>query len=262
MAVAVTYNAATRQLTVDPTETLVPNSAYTLVLDGLKDVAGNALPLTEIHFTTGDAPAVPGLVLGYACDEGAGTTVADASGRGKTGLLVNGPTWALGVSGTSVRLDGMNDYVRVNSPQHPTGDWTWGLWVYPEAVTGWIRLMEIQTSGSSGVELALTDGQLEVWYGGQRRIPPVGRVPVNAWTHLALQRQGAQLRLAVNGAQVASASGVAALSFGTCPLLWGVDADSGCTRALNGYLRGRLDAVRVYNRALSVSELQVVMGLP
>jgi hypothetical protein len=35
-----------------------------------------------------------------------------------------------------------------------------------------------------------------------------------------------------------------------------VDNDSGCTGTLNGYFAGRLDEVRIYDRALSASELQ------
>ena len=37
----------------------------------------------------------PGLVAYWRCDEGAGTTLADATGNGHTATLINGPTWTL-----------------------------------------------------------------------------------------------------------------------------------------------------------------------
>ena len=36
------------------------------------------------------------LVTAYGMNEGSGTTLADASGSGHTGTLVNGPAWVAG----------------------------------------------------------------------------------------------------------------------------------------------------------------------
>ncbi len=50
--------------------------------------------------------------------------------------------------------------------------------------------------------------------------------------------------------------------FSTCPLLIGVDNDSGCTGTLNGYFAGRLDEIRIYGRTLTATEIQTDMNTP
>jgi hypothetical protein len=51
---AVSYNATTRVLTVNPGATLAPNTLYTVRLStGIRDTAGNPLPATTWSFTTG-----------------------------------------------------------------------------------------------------------------------------------------------------------------------------------------------------------------
>ena len=55
------------------------------------DGAGN---LSENHSNTASAtPQAPNLVTAYGLNEGSGTTLADVSGSGHTGTLVNGPAW-------------------------------------------------------------------------------------------------------------------------------------------------------------------------
>ncbi|MFC5729465.1 MULTISPECIES: family 43 glycosylhydrolase [Nocardioides] len=62
-------------------------------------------------------PAVPpaaadvteGLVLRYDLDQASGTTVVDTSGQGRDGTLVGGGTWA----GGSLSLDGVDDHVKL-----------------------------------------------------------------------------------------------------------------------------------------------------
>ena len=52
-----------------------------------------------------------GLVAGYAFDEGAGATTADASGQGHIGALL-GATWTPnGHAGAALSFDGNNDWV-------------------------------------------------------------------------------------------------------------------------------------------------------
>src|SRR5437868_14732981 len=47
------------------------------------------------------------------CNEGTGTTVADASGNNHIGTLTNGPTWGAGKYGQGINLDGTNDYINI-----------------------------------------------------------------------------------------------------------------------------------------------------
>jgi hypothetical protein len=79
--------------------------------------------------------------------------------------------------------------------------------------------------------------------------------------HIALSRTGGVLRIYINGAaDSVTGSDSRTFNFNSCPLLVGVDADSGCTGLLNSYLTGTVDEIRVYNRALSQAEIQSAMN--
>ncbi|MEK7389875.1 MAG: LamG domain-containing protein [Elusimicrobiota bacterium] len=73
-------------------------------------------------------------------------------------------------------------------------------------------------------------------------------LPANAWTHLAATNDGSVLRLYRNGVMTSSAvvTGVPVASTGTLQL--------GASRA-GEYFNGKLDEARVYNRALSATEV-------
>jgi concanavalin A-like lectin/glucanase superfamily protein len=86
-------------------------------------------------------------------------------------------------------------------------------------------------------------------------IGPTG-IAANAWTHLALTYDGATLRLYVNGTQAASRAESSALQSVANPLWIGGNSPYG------EYFQGLIDEVRVYNRALAVSEIQADMNAP
>ena len=81
-------------------------------------------------------------------------------------------------------------------------------------------------------------------------------LPVNAWTHLAATYDGTTMRLYVNGVQVASRPQTGNIATSTNPLQIGGDSIYG------QYWSGRIDEVRVYNRALSAAEIQTDMNVP
>ena len=78
----------------------------------------------------------------------------------------------------------------------------------------------------------------------------------NTWAHLAATYDGATVRLYVNGVQVASRAQTGAIATSTNPLQIGGDSIYG------QYFAGRIDEVRIYNRALSVAEIQSDMNTP
>jgi hypothetical protein len=53
------------------------------------------------------------LVAYWKFDEGTGTTTADSSGNGNTGILTNGPLWTAGRIGNALYFDGIDDNVTV-----------------------------------------------------------------------------------------------------------------------------------------------------
>ena len=66
-------------------------------------------------------------------DEGSGTSVADSSGNGNTGTLVNGPLWTAGRVGNALFFDGIDDNVTVpdSTSLDLSSSFTLSAWVNP-----------------------------------------------------------------------------------------------------------------------------------
>ena len=74
------------------------------------------------------------------------------------------------------------------------------------------------------------------------------------WIHLAGTYDGTRQRLYVNGAEVASLPASGPITESAGPLRMGGNGVWG------EYFAGRIDEVRIYNRALSVAEIQADMN--
>jgi hypothetical protein len=207
----------------------------------------------------------PGLVAAYAFDEGAGTTAADASGRGHTGV-VSGAAWtAAGRYGGALDFDGQNDWVTVADAAELdlTAGMTLEAWVYPTAAPinwrqvvakeGASQMVYFLHAGSGGGNLPATG----VWTGGVERTL-VGGTPLvpDAWVHVAATYDGARQRLYVNGTEVANRAQTGSILTSTGPLRVGGNGVWG------EFFAGRIDEVRVYDRALTPQEIQADLARP
>ncbi len=81
-------------------------------------------------------------------------------------------------------------------------------------------------------------------------------LPLNTWTHLTVTYDGTTLRLYVNGTQVGSRAMTGALLTSTGALRIGGNSIWG------EFFQGRIDEIRVYNRALSAAEILADMNTP
>jgi hypothetical protein len=89
---------------------------------------------------------------------------------------------------------------------------------------------------------------------GMRSLDAPSAIPLNKWTHLAISFGSAMKRLYVNGAQVASESGLGALIYEPpgVPVTIGSKIDSNTSKA---NFTGLVDEVSVYNRPLTINEI-------
>jgi PKD repeat protein len=243
-----------------PSNTFVDNdgsSPATIANAGLEPAYRDIKP--------GSSPGPSGdLALAYGFDEGAGQSVTDASGNQRTASLIGGTSWTTGRFGSALLLDGTNDYVQVPLPGLPTADFTWSAWVWLAEIRAFQTIMEAQGTSMAELELNVTStGALSVWMRGAELLTTARRVTARQWHYVTLQRSGSLVRVYVDG-EPDSRSGTSSslLNFSTCPLLIGVDADSGCTGSLNGHLSGAIDELRVYRRALGQAEIQHDMTTP
>jgi hypothetical protein len=203
------------------------------------------------------------LVAAYSFNEGAGSTVGDASGTGNAGTI-NGATWTTaGRFGNALSFNGTSSFVTV--PDSPALRLTAGVtleaWVNPSTVTpAWRPVifkgdldywMQPTTAGGP------PNGGVTIAGGSWHDTYATSVLPINTWTHLALTYDGSALRLYVNGSQVSSSSVTGTIRTSSNPLEIGAD-----TIFYSHYFAGLIDEIRVYNRALSLAEIQNDMNTP
>jgi hypothetical protein len=139
-------------------------------------------------------------------------------------------------------------------------------WVYPTASGGgaWRNVLIKERAGGEIYNLyANTDANGPTIYVVRAAAPDApleaagtGVLAANTWTHLAATYDGATLRLYVNGSQVGSRAVSGALLASTGALRIGGNSIWG------EYFQGRIDEVRIYNRALGLTEIQADMNAP
>ena len=223
---------------------------------------GTTPPPQNGHITsTSTAPfrgsTTNGLVGAYAFEEASGTTVVDASGKGNTGTI-SGATWTTqGRFGKALSFDGVNDWVTINDAASLdlTTSMTLEAWVYPTVnMSQWATVVLKEQPGGGLYELYANGDQSQpltsVTVGGQYRVLSGGPwLLANQWTHLAATYDGTTQRLYVNGTQVAQRPQTGPTQVSSSPLRLGGNSVWG------EFFKGRIDEVRVYNRALSAAEI-------
>jgi glucose/arabinose dehydrogenase len=221
-----------------------------------------AVPTTYTATFTA-APAPSSLVAAYSFDAGSGSTLADVSGRGHTGAI-SGAVWSTaGRNGGALSFDGVNDMVTVTDTPalDLTSAMTLEAWVRPTSANGWRTVALKEQPGNLVYALyGNHNGQrpsANLWLGAAEvEARGAGRLTTGVWTHLAATYDGAAIRVYVNGALSGSTStsGAIAVSSGAFRI--------GGNAVWSEFFAGLIDDLRLYNRALSATEIQADMATP
>jgi PKD repeat protein len=224
----------------------------------------NTAASTNIVITTTVANPPPvqtgtnGLVAALGFEEGSGTTVTDVSGSGNHGTVV-GATWVTGRYGYGLSF-GPGAYVSIadSASLDLVNGVTMEAWVNPSSLSGWMNLV-LKPQGSAGICYAFqacsSSGQAPsfgVTPSSSNLQAPSG-LPLNTWTHVAATYDGATMQIYVNGVSVASRAQTGLLSTSADALTIGGNPGG-------ENFAGIIDEVRVYNRALSPTEIQADMN--
>jgi hypothetical protein len=226
-----------------------------------RDPTNNTATCAPVPVTVSNGGPVTGLMAAFGFDENGGLTAADSSGNGNTGSI-SGATWTPdGRFGSALAFDGTNDIVTVNDSNtlDLTNALTLEAWVYPTTLSGWRTALLKERPGGLAYALYAHDnlprpaGYVNVG-GTDREAAGTTALPLNAWSHLTTTYDGATLRLFVNAVQVGSTAVTGSVAVSANQLSIGGNSVWG------EYFAGRLDEIRIYNRALTQSEIQIDMN--
>jgi Galactose oxidase-like, Early set domain/Concanavalin A-like lectin/glucanases superfamily/Bacterial Ig domain/Bacterial Ig-like domain/Kelch motif/Galactose oxidase, central domain len=225
-----------------------------------RDAAGNTGTDTLTVTYTPPSPSA-GLVAAYGFNEGAGTFSADVSGNGHTATLVNNPSWVAGQFGSALSFNGTSSYATTGLTTN-LPNWT---------VSGWVRGQAAPAAAAPSGPInrqanyqinwnhdnPLFQGTAAMRIGTTWHIASFGPLAGNTWYYLAATYDGETLRAYTNGQLITSnptpsgppAAEPAALTIGR-------------HATVNNFFQGSVDNVRIYNRALSQTEIQSDMTTP
>ncbi|SIO61560.1 Mo-co oxidoreductase dimerisation domain-containing protein [Singulisphaera sp. GP187] len=204
-----------------------------------------------------------GLVAEYNFDAGSGTTLTDLSGQNNNGTISNATWTTSGHTGSALAFNGTNSWVTVanSSSLNLSSAMTLEAWVKPTSITNPSPLLFREGAGNSAYSLYGAYKSVPSIYinhniTGELSAPAYQSLATNTWSHVAATYDGSTLLLYVNGVRVSQATGVTTLSSSGGALRIGGDSTFG------EFFNGLIDDVRIYNRSLSMAEIQADMGTP
>jgi hypothetical protein len=223
-----------------------------------RDTAGNTGSASNVAVVVDNsAPAGPAPVAAYAFEEGAGTTVADVTGKGHPGTIREA-VWTTGHSGKALQFDGVNDWVTIadKTDLRFSSTLTLEAWVNPSALSDFRTVIMKERTGDLAYVLYSSGLNSPSVYLRNASATSATALPANTWSHLAATYDATTIRLYVNGVQVASAAKTGALAATAGALRLGGNGVWG------EWFAGRIDDVRLYDKALTAAQVQADMSTP
>jgi hypothetical protein len=202
-----------------------------------------------------------GLVAAYNFNDG---TATDVTGHGHNGVL-NGPVSAAGIYGQALSFNGTSALVSIADANdlHLTTGMTLEAWVRPNTLNSWRSLLLKERP--QGLAYALY-GSDQAQHGGgfvniagtDRDVRALDPLPTNAWSHVVAtyDKTAGRLRIFVDGVPRDERQVTGDITTSTGSLFIGGNQIWG------EYFDGRIDNVRIYNRALNIVEIQTNQATP
>jgi hypothetical protein len=185
---------------------------------------------------------------------GSGTTWTDLSRRGNNGTLVNGPSYNNN-NGGSIVFDGVDDRVTFpNNTISTAAGITVEVWFRTSSGTKYQNIFDMDDGFGVWITTNFSSvgtGKITASFNTVTGIMSADYV-ANNWYQVAISGSGTSNTLYVNGVSVSTASQTVATSINlNTARIGNVDGD----RA-SEYLVGNVSNLKIYNRALSASEVQ------
>ena len=217
-----------------------PASGYCLVRDGL-----------AVYLSANDPSSYPGT----------GNTWFDISGNGKDFTLESTPTYST-AGGGSFSFDGGNQYAysaqRIPATGNSNASVSWAAWVSPNANQGNIISMSSDAShGAWNMPPLVASSQKyrgKVWSNNFLFSQQTYTLNQYSYVVLVFDAQNQTQKLYVNGVLEDSQSGIGYSASGTDNYLFIARGNPGADT--EGNLNGKIGEIQIYNKPLSIAEVQ------
>lgn len=203
-----------------------------------------------------------GSAIGYwKFDEGYGGTTNN-SGNGGNGLIgtITGSTWTNdGKFGKALNFN--NTYVTVGGDQSKfafTTDFSLSFWVNIDPDNGTTYKGLLGKFDGNGWDLGLQNGKVRMTLRGSSVLddtssPPGNTIPYSTWQHIVIVNTPTSIKRYQNGILTGTTAGTWTATTNTTPVVLGNRQNTGGTTGFTG----KLDEVKIYNYALSSSEIKI-----
>ena len=226
--------------------------------------AGDSNWSTPFKFNTLPASSNTTLVAHYKMNESSGAILIDDSEIINPATLVGNPTRVAGVEGQAVRFNGSNQfaYAPQNSALNLTNKLTIAAWIKPEKRGTQYVIKKSEQNAINGYELSLSSsGKIFFRYNQATskdtyRLDSQSSYPFNGttWIHVAVTFDGSSIKIYLNGILNSSKSYTSAVPIAVNNMTLAIGSGN------DGYrgLLGAMDDVRIYNIALTASEVNAI----
>ncbi|HUV40356.1 MAG TPA: LamG domain-containing protein, partial [Sedimentisphaerales bacterium] len=251
---------------------LSPSTQYTYRVKARdKSSNQNETTYSTTKSATTQSGTDPNLEAWWKFDETSGTSASDSSGNSHTGTLQNGASFTSGYLNNAVNFDGSNDRVACGTWNVTGSAITICCWFKADTFTGTYydgRLVAKATSTAeadhtwmlSGIKEGTSNKRLRfrLKTGGTTStlIATSGNMSTGTWYHGAAVYNGSTMKLYLNGSEVGSSSKSGSITTSSAGIAIGQNPDGAGTVPWDGLI----DDVRIYDRALSQSELEDLAG--
>ena len=203
----------------------------------------------------------PNLLGWWTFDSAAGSTAIDWSGHGNHGEIRGGAEWVEGYANTALNFDGVDNFIYTGK----TADELGIEGAEPKSVTAWVYTRGFNNGGifdlgarSNGQNFCLrtlaTTNQWRTQHWGSAADHDFTFAVQNEWAHMALIYDGVTSAVYANGSLISSN----ATTLDTSPAN---PFQIGVYGWQVNFFDGLIDDVRLYDKALTVEELAMVMRI-
>jgi chitodextrinase len=231
-------------------------------------ILGEGQIATNINF--GNVPDDPGPTTGpfaaYSMNEGSGSTVSDSSNNGNNGVNYGASWSASGKFGGSLNFN-PQDYVDLNNLDIPGSALTIMMWFKADDFGIYDARLISKSNGTSDQShywmLSTISGpklrfRLKTSSGGTTTlVANSGTLSTGVWTHAAVVYDGSNMIIYKDGIEVGRTAKTGSLSTNNSTPSWIGNNPTG-----NKGFDGMIDEVKIFNTALSFSQIQAEMNTP